>query len=469
MSTMEILTITKQAFTIAAIVLVIAAILFTTFYLAFYKKLMHGTKKISPRYLILITIGITYIVGLFCVTLKNRIPGLDGGVRMQLFSSYRLAWNSHREKPWRDIILNIIMFVPLGILLPVSFPKCRKFWVMLVAGFCSSLVIEICQLITKRGIFEADDLWGNTFGALMGYGILMLLWNVYLYFRKEKRILPVWKTVLVQLPLVCYVSFFIFVSVRYNLQEFGNLDIRYSTRQDMRHVKIELNTDLDNRWITADVYQTITGGKEDTLQYASKVMQNAGTDVDSSKTKIHKTQAVYQSLDGEWEVTVDFIGLSSHIEYKGNLMAKPKAGCDKETILSALQKLGFDLSEEAEFWEKDAGEYYFREDMETVDNQIYDGKLRCEYDEEGKIRVIDDDILLCHQVKNCVIISESEAFLDLQKGYFRIFGVDKMKVIQINAITLDYWLDSKGYLQPVYVFHVKVNDEYNTIVIPALR
>lgn len=469
MSTIQILTIIKQAFIIAAMVLMIAAILFSIFYLIVYKKLMHGTKKVYPRYLIVSAVGIAYIVGVFCVTLKNRMAGLDGGVSMQLFASYRLAWNSHAEKPWRDILLNILMLVPLGILLPVSFPKCRKFWVILLSGFCGSLVIEISQLITKRGIFETDDLWGNTFGALIGYGIFLLLWNVSLHLKREKMTLAVWKTVLAQLPFVCYAAFFIFISVRYNLQEFGNLDIRYSTRQDMSNVKIELHTDLNKLEGTADVYQTIIGGKEDTLQYARTVMQNAGTDVDSSKTKIHRTKSVYQSLDGNCKVTVDFIGLASHIEYKGNDAAKPKTDCDKETIRNALQKLGFDLSEEAVFWEKNSGEYYLWEDMKDEDNQIFDGELRCEYDEEGKIRVIDDGILSYHQVKNCVILSELEAFVHIKKGYFRIYGVDKMNELQVNAVSLDYRLDSKGYLQPVYAFDVQVDGEKNTIVLPALR
>ena len=38
----------------------------------------------------------------------------------------------------------------------------------LLVGLLVSLVIECSQLIWSRGIFDVDDLFNNTFGALIG-------------------------------------------------------------------------------------------------------------------------------------------------------------------------------------------------------------------------------------------------------------------------------------------------------------
>lgn len=66
-------------------------------------------------------------------------------------------------------ILNVIMFVPLGVFLydlpsrPIPFSR------VLITASLSSLVIELIQLIGRLGEFEFDDILHNTAGALIGY------------------------------------------------------------------------------------------------------------------------------------------------------------------------------------------------------------------------------------------------------------------------------------------------------------
>ena len=69
-----------------------------------------------------------------------------------------------------NFIGNIILFIPVGVLFPLTGDehKCVK------TGFvalCFSIIIEIIQLVSHRGYFEVDDLILNTLGAVMGYGI----------------------------------------------------------------------------------------------------------------------------------------------------------------------------------------------------------------------------------------------------------------------------------------------------------
>lgn len=68
----------------------------------------------------------------------------------------------------RNIILNILLFIPFGYLLPSMFPKLR-WWQVVIIGFCGSLLIELLQLLTRLGYADVDDLINNTLGAAIGF------------------------------------------------------------------------------------------------------------------------------------------------------------------------------------------------------------------------------------------------------------------------------------------------------------
>lgn len=69
----------------------------------------------------------------------------------------------------RIIVLNILLFVPFGYLLPVLWNKADRWWKTVLLGFALSLTVELLQLITRLGMFDVDDLINNTIGAGVGY------------------------------------------------------------------------------------------------------------------------------------------------------------------------------------------------------------------------------------------------------------------------------------------------------------
>ena len=71
-------------------------------------------------------------------------------------------------------LLNILLFVPLGLLMPM-FSGCRQ-WALPVAAtaIATSLAIEISQLLNSR-ITDIDDLLMNVAGALIGYCVFRLI------------------------------------------------------------------------------------------------------------------------------------------------------------------------------------------------------------------------------------------------------------------------------------------------------
>lgn len=68
---------------------------------------------------------------------------------------------------------NVLLFVPLGIFLPLLFSPFRVWWKALVYTFVILLLVETAQLLSRLGTCDVDDLLLNIVGAFLGW----LLWN----------------------------------------------------------------------------------------------------------------------------------------------------------------------------------------------------------------------------------------------------------------------------------------------------
>ena len=125
-----------------------------------------------------------YIAGLVYITMfKGGRTGLGGFsfrfplpfLRALLARRYGLTTNRS--------VLNMLLFVPLGCLLPYNMSLWKinlrntKLGVknVIIIGFLVSLIIESCQVNFKIGVFEIDDLLKNTMGVGLGYAFYMIL------------------------------------------------------------------------------------------------------------------------------------------------------------------------------------------------------------------------------------------------------------------------------------------------------
>ena len=69
---------------------------------------------------------------------------------------------------FKNSLLNILLFVPLGAMLPVLWNKFRTQRYAVIFGFCSSLSIELLQMLTFRAT-DVNDLITNTLGTYLGF------------------------------------------------------------------------------------------------------------------------------------------------------------------------------------------------------------------------------------------------------------------------------------------------------------
>ena len=71
-------------------------------------------------------------------------------------------------------VLNVIMFVPFGFMLPIMWNEFESFKKTVEVGFLFSLFIEITQIFNFRAT-DIDDLIMNTLGTIIGFGIYYIL------------------------------------------------------------------------------------------------------------------------------------------------------------------------------------------------------------------------------------------------------------------------------------------------------
>ena len=76
--------------------------------------------------------------------------------------------------PIVGLVLNILLYYPLGYLLPILFPKLKPKHVILIGCLCS-IATEATQYLLKMGWCETDDVIHNTLGTAIGTGV----WYLY--------------------------------------------------------------------------------------------------------------------------------------------------------------------------------------------------------------------------------------------------------------------------------------------------
>ena len=414
MRLVNIIELVKQYLLQGAILAVIAGGIAGAGYFIVYKKMMKGERRIRPLNVLWAGVFFCYLAVMLSATLLDRVSGWSDTRMMPLFYSYREAWYSFSGAEWRNIVLNILLFVPFGFLLPLGIRFFRRFWATYLTGLAVTVLIESTQLILARGVAEADDILNNFLGTMIGYGI-------YVLFRE----------------------------------------------------------------ITAAVYKIPVYTEEETRKTADNFFASLGQTLDESRTDLYDETAVYYSTEQN-SLWIDYAGgTMSYTDYavvfgddpEAETYPEPVSGEDEATVRSALSTYGIQVPEGAVFQEQsdessDSPGYEFSVSQQRDGDRFYDGSLYCTLYDGEKLGDISNHILSCEKYKDYPILSEDEAWKQIQSGNFRYSGQagDEIKELELGAVSMKYVIDSKKYYQPVYSFEASVNgqDGYE-IVIPALK
>lgn len=126
----------------------------------------HSRGEIKPQYAVLFVL---YILAILVVTLITRQTRTETVLQTELFASVKSFLLEGDVEELNHMILNVVMFMPLGYLFVQMHPrKLGDAAQVLGIGVMLSTIIESCQLIFRLGNCDVDDILANTFGALLG-------------------------------------------------------------------------------------------------------------------------------------------------------------------------------------------------------------------------------------------------------------------------------------------------------------
>ena len=94
-----------------------------------------------------------------------------GNANFELFRTinlYTTHWNMREIHSFSNLIGNVLIFIPMGFLLPQISSKTKNFFVCIIGFLLVILGIEFFQLYTAFGVFDVDDIVLNLTGAIIG-------------------------------------------------------------------------------------------------------------------------------------------------------------------------------------------------------------------------------------------------------------------------------------------------------------
>lgn len=135
-------------------------------------------RKVSPERTICTSLLAAYVLFILFQTIIGR-------EQKNFRAEWMLFWSYSHPELYMEIILNYLLFIPLGILLYGAYGERIGLKVVLI-GCAISAGIEITQLVFRLGLFEFDDIIGNTTGCLMGAGFAKII-KIVIKSRMENR------------------------------------------------------------------------------------------------------------------------------------------------------------------------------------------------------------------------------------------------------------------------------------------
>ncbi|MCM3782026.1 VanZ family protein [Neobacillus mesonae] len=442
---------------------------------ALYRK-KGGIRRFSYKQFITALLLIMWFGIVLVLTTISRGPNFEGWFNFRLFSGYHSAWHQWSLSEFQLIIFNMLMFMPLGFFMPLLGRRTRRFAPVLLISLVVTIGIEFTQMISRRGIFELDDILHNTIGSVAGY----LIMNAILDSAKQRKLAIRSAGLALCIPLV-FVLLFTCALVVYQAKELGNLSIRPAIKQDMREVEVELDVELPNEAEPASLYfsERVFNpgfGKEMAalVEQSFDLQRKYGSRIDGMNRiwsfmdrDGNPYTFNYNLKDGWWQlyieggesVTMSEEETAKHRQfYEGWMLSNDILPADAVYSIQNEDTLRWDIRQPMTAIAKDEKDF--------ADGMIM---LIPSSDDQKAPRDLFHSMKENKYVRKVELTSPAQAYEEVLKGSFYVFNdLQKGDLLRIEQYELAYTYDSKGYYQPVYRFIGTVNGDPWETLIPAM-
>ncbi|CAM3581305.1 VanZ family protein [Paenibacillus lupini] len=441
-----------------------------------YKKVFRGKRNMSKKHWLMLGLLVAWFLVVLGLTTISRGANYTGDVNFHLFSGYVNAWNKWSVSELQLVLFNMLMFVPLGFLLPLLLRRAETFWLTFLVTLLTTGGIEIIQLVTGKGIFELDDIFHNLIGGLAGYFLVMAI----LVCIRQKRfaIQSVLRGIMIPALFGALIGS---AMIMYQAKEFGNMPILPAMKQDMDAVTVENKLLLHRDTDTASVYRNIYAnnmqrGRDIAEQLSRKFAVNFSDTIrrEGDDNRIFMGKAsdsqqadlYYQYKDGGWHFSTENEGGSLSEHQAATLRAEMEQWYSQNSL--APDNAVFSIQDN-NFLRWDAKE---PEDLAHKENDFVSGIIMVQFAKDGTLSDLFNQTIWNKFDRKLELISSKQAFEQVQAGNFYMYApFHKGDKLVVNEYALTYVYDTKGYYQPVYEFkgYINNNDHKWSCQIPARR
>ena len=121
---------------------------------------------------------LAWLIGGLLLTLQpaHPLPGRVVDDNLVPFHTLQIYLDNLGSEFWmRNLLGNLLLLLPLGLLGPISLPVLNRWWRIAMVAVLFSVAIELIQLVVPDRSADIDDVIVNVAGALLGYAILVAL------------------------------------------------------------------------------------------------------------------------------------------------------------------------------------------------------------------------------------------------------------------------------------------------------
>lgn len=440
-----------------------------------YKKAVGGKTSLTKVQIVCAGLLCCWLILVLCLTSISRGANFTGSFNVEFLSGYRSAWNNWSITELQLILFNILMFTPLGFLLPLLWKKAETFWVTCAVSLGLTALIETIQLLGGTGIFELDDLFHNLLGSLFGYFCIMAILTSIR--EKRLRIAPIAK--MLMLPFVIGLALGVTFYV-YDRQPYGNMSILPAIKQDVSSIQIVAEWEPSDQEASAAIYKN---------RFAEDKAY-----VETIRTNLAKLEELTLSQNTRREdENLGYLGTNANGtfcrilfffrtgEWSYTTYAETAAQLTEETVQELcrryetwMKELEL-LPETAEFSVQNGDTLRWdarpEQNLSTSAESFQNGSVMIQFDESGALSNFFYQLTWNDYVTTEKILSESQAYAQVLDGNFEQYlPFQPGDILHVTGCELTYLYDTKGFYQPVYQFSGYINDPENVWLcqIPAL-
>ena len=381
-------------------------------------------------------------------------------LNLQPFLMLREALNRFTPQMILNLFLNVAVFVPFGLMLPLLFEREKKWYWALLTGLGMGIATELMQFVTAHGIGDIDDVMMDTLGTMLGWSAAMLVLSLK---QGQGRRALRYLTVPVGSILAVLVIF-----GGYYLKPYGNFPDGPAKRPDLSRITWEKPEDLDGtEGMSAGVYKVGRVTREQSEQFAMDFAARLG--IQFNDVMYYDSMIIYGDRrgeggflnvyyqDGSWDYN---LGIRAEEAYES-----PMEELDRLT--EYLEGLGLTIPASAEITGEDLDSQVpvirIRVNMDYDGETLHHGEIVCNFihmEDHYVLMDIYNRVFSLETVGHEKILGEEQAYnlLTQGKSFKGIYFDDQEKTLAVSSPVLDWKTDTKGFFQPVYRFTLTDQD-----------